>query len=156
MTTTQRHHRRLAVGLVTAAVAAGVPSLAAASVPPSEGDEAVVTLVDAGDPNHQVLLGGPVAAGTVAESTTNYDVEMSMVASGLPVNIDFAATSDSTQTIEVLSVGADGAYTTRQTITSFDYAVTTGDGTPTRLRRAEHGRRLGQRLHAARRSPPPR
>ena len=31
--------------------------------PPTEGDEAVVTVVDEGDPNHQVLLGGPVAGG---------------------------------------------------------------------------------------------
>ena len=74
----------------------------------------------------------PVTPGAVADSTTSYDIEMSDGAgSGLPLVIDFAATSDSAQTTEVLSVEADGAYTTRQTITSFNHAVTTADGTPT-------------------------
>ena len=86
-----------------------------------------------------------MASGTVADSTTNYDVEMSMVASGLPGRTSTSPRrATSTQTIDRCSASAPTVtYTTRQTITSFDYAVTTGDGTPTDFDELEHGRRLG-------------
>ena len=125
MRTANANHSRLTVGLAAATSIVLIPSLAAASTLPDEG-EAVITVVDEGDPNHRVLLSGPLTPGTVADTTTNYDVDMSMVGSGFPIFLDLEAVGAMTRTTEVLSVDKEGAYTARETITSFELTMESG------------------------------
>jgi hypothetical protein len=127
MRTAITNHRHLTVGLAAATSIVLIPSLAGASTLPEE-DEAVITVVDDGDPNHRVLLSGPLTPGTVADATTNYDVTMSMVGSGFPIFLDLDAVGAMTRSTEVLSVGDAGAYTARETITSFELTMDTGGG----------------------------
>ena len=122
MRTATTKHRRLTAGLAAATSIVLIPSLAGASTLPDEG-EAVITVVDEGDPNDRVLLGGTLTPGTVADSTTNYDVDMSMVGSGFPIFLDLAAVGAMTRTTEVLSVDKAGAFTARETITSFELTM---------------------------------
>jgi hypothetical protein len=125
MRTAIANHSRLTGGLAAATSIVLIPSLAAASTLPDEG-EAVITVLDEGDPNHRVLLSGPLTPGTVADTTTNYDVDMSMVGSGFPIFLDLDAVGAMTRTTEVLSVDKAGAYTARETITSFELTMESG------------------------------
>ena len=128
MTTQVATRRRLAVGLAAVAIGAIAPSAAEASVPPIDDGAAVVTVVDEGDPANQVLLGGPPVPGTVADSTTNYDVDMSVLGQGFPIALDVAAAADMARTTEVLEVGTDGSFTARETFTSFNLATASAEG----------------------------
>ena len=124
-----RHIRRITAGLLATAAVVGVPSLTDAAT--STDDEGVtVTVVDEGDPSHRVVLVPPMTSGTVADSTTTFDIDMAMVGSGYPIDIDLVTEGEMTRTSQVLDVAADGGFTTRETLTSFDMANTTGDGMP--------------------------
>jgi hypothetical protein len=135
MTTASFRRRGLvAAGVVATVVAAGAPALALDTVPPeSDDDDFNITVVDEGAPTGRVLIRPAVTAGAAAESTTSLDIDTSMHGSGFPLDIDFVAASYMTRTTEVLSVDPDGSRVTRETITDFVYALTTGDGTPTDL-----------------------
>jgi hypothetical protein len=126
---TIRRTGRVAAGLLATGVTVGVPALAAAAT--STDDEGViVTVVDEGDPIHRVVLVPPMTPGTMADSTTTFDIDMAMVGSGYPIDIDLVTAGEMSRSSQVIDVAADGSFTTRETLTSFDMTNTTPDGAP--------------------------
>src|SRR5262245_28162157 len=127
---TIRHRRRLVPAVIASALAAGVPAVASAAQSTADNDDIEVTVVDEGDPNHRVLLIPAASTGTMIDATTTFDIDMSMVGSGYPIDLDLVTAGSITRTSEVLDVAGDGAFTARETITAFELTNTTPDGEP--------------------------
>jgi hypothetical protein len=106
---------------------ATVSSVANASGTVVDDDGPVITVVDEGDPNHRILLGATAVAGTTATSTSNYNTEIAVSGQGVPIDLDVEAIVETTRTTEVLTVETDGAYTTRETFTSFNLTTASAE-----------------------------
>ena len=125
-----KSRRRLASG-VAVVVTVLVPSVAQASVAVVDDDGLDVTVVDEGDANHRVLLGGPATSGAMADSTTSFATAVAVAGQGFPIDVALTAAGNVTRTTEVVRVETDGSYSTRETLTSFDLSTTsTGSDDP--------------------------
>jgi hypothetical protein len=133
MRITSANSRHFAAGLASLSIVAIIPSAAEASVSVVDDESLVVTVVDEGNPAHRVLLGSPPAPGTLADSTTDYDVDMSVSVPSLDLALDVAVAANMTRTTEVITVEADAGYSARETFTSFNQAVSSAEATDTEL-----------------------
>jgi hypothetical protein len=120
--------RRIATGAAVVVVSALGPSVAQASVAIVD-DDVAVTVVDEGDPNGRVLLGGPATSGAIADSTTDFGTELSVSGEGFPIDVDLSASGTMMRTTEVLNVETDGSYQTRESVTSFNLSTASAGST---------------------------
>jgi hypothetical protein len=128
MTTKSRRYRP-AIGVAAVAIGAIVPSAAHASVAVVDDDSLDVTIVDEGDPNHRVLLGGTPTSGTMADSTTDFGTEISVSGQGFPIDVALSAAGNAARTTEVLGAETDGSFSTRETLTSFNLSTSSAGST---------------------------
>jgi hypothetical protein len=125
--TTKSH--RLATGAAVVVIGAAGPSVIQASVAIVDDDVPVVTVVDEGDPSHRVLLSGPATSGAMADSTTNFGTDIAVSGQGFPIDIDLSASGNMMRTTEVRNVETDGAYSTGETLTSFNLSTASAGST---------------------------
>ena len=113
----------LALGALTSAV---LTDTAAASTPPdsapdgSNSPTGSITVLDAGDPSHTIVLPGIPELGTTGQHTQVSTATGSVVASGAD---DSSATIDVVTTITQegeITAADDGGFQLRRTVTSFD------------------------------------